>query len=150
MEPPRIRLRDVTMDDADLLLGWRNDPLTRQMSRDRDAVERNDHVAWLARTLALDAGRRRICIAVADGTPVGTVRLDRVDDGVCELSWTMAPEARGQGLGREMVSAFCRMTGGRLRAVVRAGNAASRRIAISAGLSPIRIDGDLEYFEGDF
>ena len=44
------------------------------------------------------------------GVPVGTVRADH-SKGVYELSWTVAPAARGQGVAKEMVAMAAAMGG---------------------------------------
>lgn len=47
-----IRLRPATINDADILLEWRNDPETRIASHNTAEVQRNDHISWLSRTLS--------------------------------------------------------------------------------------------------
>lgn len=67
-------LRPATMDYADALLAWRNDPATRALSHNKDAAGRNGHMDWLARSLANPD--RRLLIAERDGVPVGTLKAD--------------------------------------------------------------------------
>lgn len=144
-----IRFRDATMNDADLLLRWRNDPLTRMMSKGSDAIDIEEHVRWLNGVIKDKC--RQLYIAFHEDRAIGTMRVDWSGDSVGELSWTIAPEARGDGYGRVMVHQFCRMVGGRLRATIRADNDASRKIAIYAGLSLCNGgNADLEYYEGEF
>ncbi len=143
-----IEFRPVSMNDAALLLRWRNDPLTRKMSRDTGEIAYDDHVDWLRKLLADPT--RQIFIVLKDGQAVGTVRADR-DDDVAEVSWSVAPECRGQGIGKEMVKQFCQYIGGRLRATVRPDNEASRQIALFAGMSRKNVnDPDFDYYEGTF
>jgi hypothetical protein len=35
------------MEDADLLLRWRNDPTTRANSFDSSPIDREDHIRWV-------------------------------------------------------------------------------------------------------
>jgi len=42
-----MNIRLATRDDAQLLLAWRNDPLTRAMSKSMDEVQWDEHVRWL-------------------------------------------------------------------------------------------------------
>jgi RimJ/RimL family protein N-acetyltransferase len=128
-----IRFRPATMDDASLLLGWRNDPVTRASSIRGEAIERDDHLRWLEGSLA--SATRDLRIAIEDGVPVGTVRIDRHDDGSRELSWTVAPEARARGLGTRMVATITAEIGEPLVARIFAQNVASRRIAEQAGFA---------------
>ena len=127
-----MELRNATLADADLLLAWRNDPRTRAASHRQEVVERERHLRWL--TDALARSDLRLFVAEENGVPVGTVRV--VDEtGVAELSWTVAPEARGRGVGTRMVARLAERERGALRAEVRAGNVASMRIAEAAGLA---------------
>ncbi|WP_188037124.1 bifunctional UDP-2,4-diacetamido-2,4,6-trideoxy-beta-L-altropyranose hydrolase/GNAT family N-acetyltransferase [Actinotalea sp. JY-7885] len=144
---PRVEARPATPGDGDLLLAWRNDPLTRRASRSTAPVERADHLAWLARVLA-DPGRV-LLVAEAAGRPVGTVRFDRTEHGTVgtgtelwEVSIALAPAARGRGLGRHVLAAGERawreLVGPRpaVLAHVRPDNHASARLFRSAGYAP--------------
>lgn len=121
-----LRFRPVTMADADLLLAWRNDPETREQSRNTSIVERDGHIAWLKASLSNPT--RKLSIAEIDGRPVGTIRTD-TSGGVCELSWTVAPQARGKGIGKAMVKAIADEIDIPVRSEIRANNEASKRIA---------------------
>ena len=46
-----INLRLLTIQDADLLLEWRNDPETRKASQNTDKIQRNEHLSWLKNSL---------------------------------------------------------------------------------------------------
>jgi len=139
-----VSLRLATIKDAKLLLAWRNDPLTREASRNSGEVPWENHVAWLEKSLLMS--ERKLYIAEEAGVPVGTVRADRLANGVQELSWTIAPEARGRGLAKEMVFLFVRkiLPGESLLAVVKAGNTASEKIAEALGLHPASPDTALD------
>jgi RimJ/RimL family protein N-acetyltransferase len=93
-------LRAANELDAQRLFEWRNDPLTRANSSNTDLVTWTDHTRWLSRTLRRPD--RDLLIAERDGQPLGTIRIDYLADS-CELSWTVAPEYRQQGLGKQMV-----------------------------------------------
>lgn len=131
-----MNLRPATMDDAQRLFDWRNDPVTRAMFRNTAEVPWADHVAWLERTLADPT--RILLLAEHDGTPVGTMRIDYGDEP--ELSWTVAPEYRNCGFGSEMV----RMgTPDNAVAWIKPENIASQRIAEKAGFAFVS-DGPLQ------
>ena len=42
-----LRLRRATMDDADIILEWVNDPLDRANSFDSRMISREEHLAWM-------------------------------------------------------------------------------------------------------
>ncbi|MEZ5776597.1 MAG: GNAT family N-acetyltransferase [Hyphomicrobiaceae bacterium] len=140
-----VTLRPAGLEDARLLLEWRNDPVTRSASHNGAPVGRAEHEAWLARSLA-DPGRR-LYVAETAGEPVGTVRADR-DGEAWELSWTVAPGARGRGLGTAMVVALARLLDGPVRAEVKAGNRSSARIAEAAGMVLVRTVDGVEHYAG--
>jgi RimJ/RimL family protein N-acetyltransferase len=122
-----MRLRKATMDDAEHLFQWRNDPVTRAASINRDPVAWHDHLAWLEASLANPL--REILIA-EDGVPLGTVRLDK--DLRTEVSITLAPAARGHGQATSLI-ALATQTKGPFVARIRPDNPASRRAFQKAG-----------------
>ena len=131
------------MEDADLLLAWRNDPDTRANSHTSDLVPRDAHIAWLS--AALINHDRDIRIAQLDGTPVGTIRLDRTGDHYA-LSWAIAPGARGQGIGKIMLKFILAQLDKPAYAEIKAGNHASRRIAEQAGMTLMREENSIFYY----
>lgn len=119
------------MDDAKVLFAWRNDPDTRANSMTADEVPWESHCAWLEASLAND--NRDLLVAEVEGVPVGTVRIDRGEE--TELSWTVAPDARGKGYAKQMVKAACPK--GRVIATIKAANVASQRVAAAAGFKVV-------------
>lgn len=91
-----MHAREATEADAELLLGWRNDPRTRQSSRTTAAIPLAEHLTWLRGVLA--DPDRLLFVVERDGEAVGTVRFDREKPGVWEVSITLAPSSRGRGL----------------------------------------------------
>jgi len=126
-----MKLRPANLGDSELLLQWRNDPITRQFSLKVGVVEQSEHEKWLRGSLANP--QRRIYIAEIEGHPVGTIRTD-FDGEFYELSWTVAPERRGQGVGKELVSTLVKLLAQPTRATIKKENLASIRIAEQAGL----------------
>lgn len=122
-----------------MLLAWRNDPLTREASVNADLVAWESHVDWLS--ALLENPGRTLLVAQTD-RPVGAVRIDRGDE--VEMSWTVAPDARGQGHGRAMVAAAA--PEGPAVAYIKRTNGASQRIASAAGFVLAR-DGELQRWE---
>ena len=135
-----MRLRPATMEDAERLFDWRNDPVTRAASVHRDPVAWDDHLAWLEAALADPS--RRILIA-EDRVPQGTVRLDGGQR--TEVSITLAPAARGHGLATPILRLA---TDGRgpFVARIRPDNAASRRAFEAAGFTYTHHEGGMDWF----
>lgn len=105
--------------------------MTRAMSHTTHEISLEEHAAWLTRTLA--STNRTLYIAESNGVPVGTVRADQYDAGT-ELSWTVAPEHRGMGVGKQMVCLVASKLNGNIYASIKPENIASRKIAEAAGI----------------
>ncbi len=104
-DPPRVRLRDVTLADADMIDTWASerggfndfgmlhDPINREAIA--KGPLRNERNGLL------------IVEVVADGRPIGTVswHVERYgpnpESGVLNFGIELLPEARGQGYGTE-------------------------------------------------
>ena len=142
-------LRLAIIGDAELLFDWRNDPQTRADSVNTEKVEWAGHVSWFDRSL-INQGRK-IFIALDGEMPVGTIRLDDDPDEMkTEMSWTVAPEARGKGYGKELV----RLGVERVQALgripvarIKRENEASLRIVQSLGFKQVSQDGPLTFWE---
>jgi len=124
-EQAEMNIRLATRDDAQLLLAWRNDPLTRAMSKSLHEVQWDEHVRWL--NSRLTRIEPHLYIAEIDGAPVGTIRIDGD-----EISYTVAPEHRGRGYATEMLR-WAHAQFGSLRAEIKPENVASVKAAERAG-----------------
>lgn len=140
--PDLLVLRDATMEDCQLLLTWRNDADTRAASRNTAVVMEPTHRNWLVNTLKSDF--HRLLIAELSGVPIGVIRLDLEEE--CEISWTVAPEARGKGLGKRMVSAAVNTVTAPVKAVIRVGNVGSQKVAEASGFHKVEDDGKWQTF----
>jgi UDP-2,4-diacetamido-2,4,6-trideoxy-beta-L-altropyranose hydrolase len=89
------------MTDARLLWEWANDAETRRNAFTKAPIPYESHVAWLRRRLAMES--TRLLIFTDSRGPVGQVRFD-VADGTAEVSIVVAPDRRGAGHGRAMLT----------------------------------------------
>ncbi|WP_137169149.1 GNAT family N-acetyltransferase [Marinomonas sp. FW-1] len=126
-----FRLRPAEMKDAEFLLAWRNDPATREASHNQDVIGLDDHIKWLSNSLN-KPDLRLLWIAEMDGLAVGTCRADRLEYA-WEVSWTVAPEARGKGIAHQMLSKLVHSFNEPLVAQVKPDNIASMKVAERAG-----------------
>jgi RimJ/RimL family protein N-acetyltransferase len=127
----KIKFRLAKFQDADVLLRWRNDSQTRIASRNTKKISLKHHLEWLKDSLL--AKNRKIFIVEYNKIPVGTIRADYSGNDT-ELSWTIAPEMRGKGIGKEMVKLFVTQMHGAIRAEIRVDNEASKRVAEHVGM----------------
>ena len=131
------RWRRAHADDSALLLGWRNDALTRRNSLNTARVPRADHEAWLSRRLA----DRRCALWLAldgSGRPVGQLRLDRAR-GAATVSITVAPARRGEGWAAAMLRSIPPPRPAVLRATVKPDNIPSVMAFVKAEFQFLRV-----------
>ena len=131
--------------DSQIIWEWRNDKLTRSVSRNTDFISWNTHDAWFRQSL--ENPERFLYVGIhleADSqTPIGVVRFDMVDsvNHYYEVSINIAPLARGKGFGSLLLAfgtkallrdvAICR----RIYAEVKTENISSNSFFLSAGYS---------------
>lgn len=101
----RLNLRSVRMDDASLLIEWANDLETRENSFNTDFILWENHVVWLEKKL--QAPDALLYILELDGVPCGHIRYDREVKNSAVLSFMVAPNFRGIGLGSYLVETSC-------------------------------------------
>lgn len=133
-----LSVRPVTEADSRVLWEWANDPVVRAWAFDASPITWEEHCRWFA-------GKRAnpgcaMYLILRDGAPAGQVRFDVQPDGAAEIDISLAPEARGRGLGAEALERACEAFEllGKARvliAVVKPDNAASRRVFTRAGFA---------------
>ena len=142
----KVVIRPATEKDAEILLNWRNDPTTRIQSHSSEYIDKLGHIKWLKNSI--DNPDINLFIAEVDGQPVGTSRADLDQDKFYQLSWTVSPNFRGQGLGKNIVK---QMVGKfkKCKAQIKKGNLASVKIADYAGLKLCNKSDDVLFFKTD-
>jgi len=128
-----LSLRRATMNDADLLLKWKNDDETRRNSIvSREPIKRENHLFWLERTL--QDRSVELYIICYNGLFVGDLRLNHHDDGT-EVSIRLDKIQRGQGLARRAIGMA---HGEKLYAKIVPHNVASMRAFLANGYKPVK------------
>lgn len=130
-----IRLRRADPADMEQIYRLANDPVVRENAFTSEPIVLADHARWYATRLA--SPDTAFFVLDLDGAVLAVARYDRVGDEA-EIDVAVHPAFRGRGLGerilRESVPvAFVALGVSRLRAVVFACNAASRRCFTRAG-----------------
>ena len=107
-QEPRVRLRDVTLADADMLDAWSADPALGGEFNDFGLPPRPiDREALKRGPLRNERNGQLIVERVADGEPIGTVGWHKVGYGpnpesdAMNVGIELLPDARGQGYGGE-------------------------------------------------
>ena len=144
-----LTLRPATLEDGEDLLRWRNDPVTRANSLDTAEVQRDGHFSWLEHTL--NDPERVLLMAEREGNRLGMARFDTMAPGLWRVSISVAPAARGQGLGAALLSAAIlhlerRHGPAEFQAEIRAANRPSQRIFEDCGFVRTDADGGVFYY----
>ncbi len=135
----QITFRLLTVEDAQMLLDWKNDQETRQWSGNVNEVAMDGHRAWLTGVVT-DAKGKILRIAEIDGQPVGLVRTANRPNGDIEVHYTVAPDQRNRGIGSAMVTQFVtefQISHDKIVLVIKEGNVRSQAIAARLGLSRV-------------
>ena len=102
-----VRLRDITLDDADLLDGWASVEYTGAFNDFGMAHSPTDREALARGPLRNERNGQLLVERLADARPIGTVswHLERYgpneESGAWNIGIALVPEGRGQGLGTE-------------------------------------------------
>ncbi len=97
-----IKLRSLRESDCRLLYTWAEDPVARAASFHSTALSWEDHSHWFAERLQ-DPQSVIYIGENAAGEPVGVVRF-QIKGETAVLSVNVAPEYRGKGRGRELIT----------------------------------------------
>jgi len=105
-----VWLRRAEPEDRQMYFEWANDPAVRQNSLQSEEIDWGEHCRWFDRQL--EADDRELFVAIRQERPVGQIRWTRTESGEWSVAFSVAAEARGGGLGREIV----RLGAARMRA----------------------------------
>ena len=97
-------LRDVEASDFKVLLEWRNEKITRKYSFESKVISNIDHDKYL--TAATKNSSRSIFILEYNGLPIGTLKEDKIQNNVFEISYTISPKYRGMKFGQAMMRLY--------------------------------------------
>lgn len=134
-----LRLRDAVDADAELLLEWRNEPLTRSNSFSEEVVNGDDHQAWFSSRMAA-RDQTRIWILMDDEHPAGQARFEKRGADRAEVSISIDASFRGRGLAVELLRrsaprACQELDVREIRGKVKSSNAASLAAFARAGFT---------------
>ena len=103
-----ISFREATLDDADQLLAWRNDPEVRSVSFESELMTRDTFKIWLLRKLGDESSRFWIA-TTRTGQPIGEVHLDFENPQQAVIGLTLDHTRRGKGFGRTIIEMACKL-----------------------------------------
>ena len=137
-----IHVRRATIEDAETILEWRNDPLAIEMSKTRKAVSLAEHLDWFARAIASPS--HHIIIALENERPLGVVRFSR-QEAEWLVSINLAPAERGRSLAARILKKSIAAAGvTQLAAEIKNTNVASIRLFEKCGFKLVGNDGQFQ------
>lgn len=146
-----MQIRKATSEDSHDIWSWRNDPVSRAMSKNTDEVPWESHARWYDSALA---NPRRFLFVGYDENQrkIGMCRLDVVAEGVAEVSINLSPQMRGRGLSSPLLAAaiqafWVEKAGTLIKATVRNQNPASLRCFEKCGFVLQSREGDFNHYE---
>ena len=103
-----ITQRNATLDDAAVLLTWRNSPSAREFSQHSELIPVDEHFKWFSNRLQRVPTEPFLIFAV-DHELIGVSRLDIVGGSTkkFEISILLDPNLRGKGLGTRVLNITC-------------------------------------------
>ena len=132
-----VRVRRARESDSRLLWEWANEPDVRASAFSQQAIGWEEHSAWFQARLA-DEACMILIGEVADGRPIGQVRINQKPNREAEIDLSVARDFRGAGYGSLLLETAlqevfdsCRIT--KVHAFIRPENLASARAFEKAG-----------------
>lgn len=99
-----LTIRHAESEDEQLLLDWANDPDTRRNAFSSKQISSDEHHKWFQGRLGM---REKYILYIGEtnaGEPCGQVRFEQAEEK-WEISYVVAPQYRGYGLGRVLLEA---------------------------------------------
>ena len=90
-----LSIRNVLMEDREIVFEWRNDAVTREMFRNSDLVNWEQHCEWFANVMNSNENCLLIC-ECENKEPIGVTRFD-VNGSSASVSLNLSPTVRGRG-----------------------------------------------------
>ena len=94
-------LRNATIEDAQDVFNWRNDPETRENSFNKEEIDLESHMLWFGKRLGRE--NTLMYILMNGNKKVGNIRID-IEGTTGEISYMIAPKARGKGYGKKILA----------------------------------------------
>lgn len=96
-----LTFRKADRSDMQLVFDWANEEETRKQSFHTKPITWEEHVSWFEKSLNSDD--RYLFICMHGDTPVGLYRIDRVEEAIGEISYSIDKKYRHRGYALEML-----------------------------------------------
>lgn len=102
-----LYLRKANSLDKKIVYEWANDSDTRKNSFNTEPIPWENHEKWYQKIMdsmkSKETEKSVLFICMDFMIPVGSVRIDKKEEGIAEISYTVAPDYRGNGYGQKMI-----------------------------------------------
>ena len=148
----RLTLRGIDETDAAVIVSWRGDPAVYRYFKSPRRITEEEHLQWYRGRYLPDETRCDwMCLRQSDGAKIGVFGLIRRGEAA-EVSYLLAPEARGQGYAGEAAAALLAYAAAdwkitRATAEIHRDNAPSLALAKRLGFSETARQGDFIILE---
>lgn len=146
-----MKVREATIQDAESIFHWRNDPVSKKAFVNNTSVQWDEHLSWFTEKLA--SSQSHIFIIEDVNEKLGVCRFDRISkyNNVFDVSLNTNPNIRGNGLGKDILKSALNLFTSKvdnkksieLTAKIRRENKASKHVFMKNGFN--LIFGDLTY-----
>lgn len=96
-----ISINKIEKDDCDIILNWRNDPISRLNSKNKNLILKKNHIKWF--NLKLKSKNDITLMAKISHLRLGTVRYDKINEKLFEVSININPNFRKIGLSKKIL-----------------------------------------------
>ena len=102
-----ITLRDLSIDDAQMIFIWRNTEEIIHLSTSRKKVTLDEHLQWIKESI--DNSNRHLLIIEYQNIPVGQVRFDRTFKTLerATISMYLLPDYQNKNIGSMAIKQAC-------------------------------------------
>ncbi len=98
-----LQIRNVSEEDREILLEWRNDPLVYKYSLNANLVSQDEHNTWFDKTL--ESSQVYFYMGLFNGKRCGTVRYVLMDsEKEAEVSISISPDLWGKGIAYNLMT----------------------------------------------
>lgn len=144
-----LNIRKANLGDCKDIFRWRNDKKTRELSFESSIIPYEEHLKWYRR--AICENRKTIFVGEdSNGSKIGIIRFDLINSNTYEVHVNVAPEHRGKGFGRQLITETSQLMKGKHLARIKATNLISIRVFQKSGYREISNENDvitLEYID---
>tara|TARA_B100001057_G_scaffold497199_1_gene600711 strand:+ start:3529 stop:4650 length:1122 start_codon:yes stop_codon:yes gene_type:complete len=129
-----LNLREINLQDINILFEWANDNITRQMSSDEHLISSDEHYTYIQNIL--NTKNTTQYIFEIDDIPVGTIKEEiNLDSKIIKLSYTIAPNHRRKGYSKQLLNIYFLDKKGTFECLIKKINSPSIQLVKSLGFN---------------